>query len=181
MRIEDRKQGQPEARGLRRRCDPHGHLRRIGVGRAGEVVVQIMELPDAGEAGLQHLDIGERGDRLDLIGAQPLQEAVHDLAPSPEAVGRGAAYLSQSRHPALKGVAVKIGQARQRWAIGAFARLARRVRLNRGDLAVVDADAHLARPAGRQQRAVEPDRFTSIRHWTSLLAQTYVYTLIETM
>ena len=144
-------------------------------------MVQVVEFPDPGETGFQHLGIGERGDRLDLVRTQPLQEAVHDLAPGPEAVGRRTAHFGQARHAALEGVAVQIGQSGQRWAIGAFARLAGRLGFDRGDLAIPNAHAHLARPTGRQQRAVEPDRFTSIRHWTSLLAQTYVYTLIETM
>ena len=38
----------------------------VGIGRAVAVVVQVVELADRGEAGLQHLDIELRGDRLDL-------------------------------------------------------------------------------------------------------------------
>jgi hypothetical protein len=44
------------------------HAAAIGVGPAVHVVVQIVKLADGGEAGFQHLHIGERGDRLDVVG-----------------------------------------------------------------------------------------------------------------
>ena len=79
-------------------------------------MVQVVELADRGEAGLQHLDEGEGGDRLDVVGREPVEEAVHDLAPGPEAVGGGPAALGQARHAALEGVAVQVRQARHRGA-----------------------------------------------------------------
>ena len=88
MRIEHRQQRQPDAGLASRRGDPLGHLGDVGIGLPVAVVVQIVELADAGEAGLQHLDIELRGDRLDLVRRHRQREAVHHLAPAPEAVGR---------------------------------------------------------------------------------------------
>ena len=87
------------------------HLAEIGVGPAVDVVVQIVELADGGEAGLQHFQIGEGGDRLDVVGRKALQEVVHHLAPGPEAVGGRTAPLGEPGHAALEGVAMQVRQA----------------------------------------------------------------------
>ena len=69
--------------------DALGHLARSGIGRAVGRVMQIMEFADRGKAGLQHLDIERRGDRLDIVGRQRQRETIHRLAPGPEIVGVG--------------------------------------------------------------------------------------------
>ena len=118
-------------------------------GRAVAVVMQVMELADAGEAGLQHLDIELRGDRLDLVGRHRQREAVHHLAPAPETVGRRPARLGQPGHAALEGVAVQVGHRRNDDRVALVAWLQRQRRRSRHavDLAAFDANADIARPA----------------------------------
>ncbi len=64
------KQGQRDAgfgsRPRYRRC----HLRRIGIAGAVRLMIEIVELADACEAGLQHLDERHRGDRGDVVGRE---------------------------------------------------------------------------------------------------------------
>ena len=55
----------------RRGDDAHRHLADIGVGPAVDIVVQIVEFADGGEARLEHLHIGEGGDRLDVVRREP--------------------------------------------------------------------------------------------------------------
>ena len=45
-----------------------------------------MELAHAREARLEHLNIGLSRDRCDVVGGQPVEEAVHDFPPAPEIV-----------------------------------------------------------------------------------------------
>ena len=109
--VERRQQGQADP-GLRRgRGNARRHLAEIGIGPAVDVVMQIVELGDRREAGFQHLHIGEGRDRLDVIGREPREEAVHHLAPGPEAVGGRPAALGEAGHAALERVAVQVGQA----------------------------------------------------------------------
>jgi hypothetical protein len=74
-------------------------------------VVQVVELGDPAEACLEHLHVGEGGDRLEVVRRDPLDEAVHLLAPGPERIGRGPATLGEPGHGALEGVAVQVRQA----------------------------------------------------------------------
>ena len=67
MGVEDRKQGHANARLPGGGENAPGHLRRRLIGRTVGRVMEIMELGDCGEPGLQHLDIGLRGDRLDVV------------------------------------------------------------------------------------------------------------------
>ena len=94
-----------------------------------------MELGDAGVAGLEHLDVDERGDRLDVLGGQHVEEAVHQLAPGPEAVLARAAPLGHPGHRPLEGVAVQVRHRRQQRAAGEplRRRAAAAPRLDRGD------------------------------------------------
>ena len=71
----------------RRGRDARRHLGKIRVRLAVAIMVQIMELADPREAGLEHFDIELRGHRLDILRLHAEREAVHDLAPGPEAVG----------------------------------------------------------------------------------------------
>ena len=101
--------------------------------------MQIVKLADRGEARFQHLHVGERGDRLDVVGCEPAEEAIHHLAPGPEAVGRRTAALGEPGHAALEGVAVQVGQTRQRDAGDVLGAVARCVCRDRDDGAVRDA------------------------------------------
>ena len=67
MRIKHRQQRQADATRLRGRRDPLGEFAEIRIRRASCIVVDIMKLPNPGEAGLQHLDIGLCGDGLDVV------------------------------------------------------------------------------------------------------------------
>jgi hypothetical protein len=126
-------------------------------------VVQIVELADRGEAGLQHFQIGEGGDRLDVIGRKTLQEVIHHLAPGPEAVAGRTASLGEPGHAALEGVAMHVRQAGNGNAGDAFSTGTRRGLRDRGDGAVGDRDADVARPSGRQQSVVEKELASQIR------------------
>ena len=69
MRVEDGKQGQADAGFLGRGRDARRHLGEIRIRRPVAIVVQVMELADPGEAGLEHFDIKLRGHRLDILWA----------------------------------------------------------------------------------------------------------------
>ena len=58
--------------------------------------MEVMKFGDRAVARLQHLDIGLRGDRFDVVGGRREREAVHGFAPGPEAVGRVAAPFPSS-------------------------------------------------------------------------------------
>ena len=122
--------------------------------------MEIVELADRGEARLQHLHVGEGGDRLDVVGRKPAEETVHHLAPGPEAVGARTAPFGQRGHAALEGVAMQVRQARNGDAGDVLGALARGAGRDRGDDPVGDGDANVARPARRQQRVVE-EQFAS--------------------
>ena len=128
------------------------HLGRIGVAGTGGVVVQVVELADGGEARLQHLHVEPGRDRLDIVGRHPRQEAVHHLAPGPEAVVLRAATLDEARHGALEGVAVHVGHAGHRDAGEALGTGRRRsVGRDGRDVAPLDRDEHVAAPAGLEE------------------------------
>ena len=153
MGVEHRQQRQADA-GLRGGAgDARGELGRVGVGGAVRGVVQIVELGHRGEAGLQHLHVGERGDRLDVVGGEDGEEAVHHLAPGPEI----AAALGQARHAALEGVAVQVGHAGQRDAGEAGGVVRWGAGVDGGDAAVRDGDADVAGPAGGEQGGGEEE------------------------
>ena len=84
----------------------------VRVRRTTEVVMQVVELGNPGEARFEHLHVGLRRDRLEIVRRQPFDEAIHLLTPGPERIGLGAAPFREPRHGALKRVAVQIGQAR---------------------------------------------------------------------
>ncbi len=93
--VEDGQQRQPDPRRRRSRRDAARHLGPVGVGTAVEVVVEVVELADAGEAGFQHLDVGLRRHGLDVLRRHRQGEAVHRVPPAPEAVGAGPADLAR--------------------------------------------------------------------------------------
>ena len=114
VRIKHGKQCQADARLGCGRGDAFRQLRDIGVRLPGGIVMQIVKFAHARETALQHLDIGKRCDGFDFLRRQPVEEAIHDFAPGPEIVAFRSARFGQSRHAALKGVAVDIAKARDR-------------------------------------------------------------------
>lgn len=85
-------------------------------------MVEIVELPDAGEAAFQHFGIGKRGDGVEAFGVQAVDEAVHRLAPGPEAVAALPCPFGEASHGALEGVAVDIGETGEGGAVAFVAR-----------------------------------------------------------
>ena len=108
--IEGRQQRERDAGVGGGRRDASRKLTGIGERHARLVLVQVMKLADAREACLEHLRERERRDRLELLGIDPLDEPIHELAPGPEAVVRGPAALREARDGALEGVTVQVGQ-----------------------------------------------------------------------
>ena len=158
MGIEHGKQGQADARRFGSRDNAPGHLRRVAIARAAHIVMEVVELADPRVARLEHLDIGHRADRLDIVGRQAVEKAVHDFAPAPEIVVPGSAMLGKPRHAALEGMAVDVGKAGQGNRSPLVAGLRRRVRGHGGNQTAGHLDADVIRPAGRQQRGFEPER-----------------------
>jgi hypothetical protein len=123
----------PDARVPRGRDVPLRHLGTVAIGRAVGLVVQVVELRDRGEPVLQQLGVELRGDGLRIFRREAPDEAVHRLAPGPEAVAPGgAAALRPTGHGALEGVGVEVGHARDDMA-GQAARRARRASMRSGD------------------------------------------------
>src|SRR5690606_12828215 len=89
---------------------------------------------------------------LEAVRVQPVQEAVHQLTPAPEAVATGAAHLGQTCHRPLERVAVQVTHPRQYRPQGVITVAPRCVGADRGDPPAHALDAHIACPALRQQR-----------------------------
>ena len=115
--IQHRQQRQPQPGLLRRRRDPPRHLGQIVIGAGGRVV-QIMELGHGGITGLGHFHHHHGGNGLRILGRQAAKEAIHQLAPGPEAViapilQGGPAPLGQPSHRALEGVGMQVDHGGQ--------------------------------------------------------------------
>ena len=109
LRIGDGQQCQADAGGACRRSDPLRQFAEMVIGLAAWLMVHIVKFGNAGIAKLQHLDKGKGGDRLDVLGTQYVEKAVHDFAPRPETVAPGrAACFGKPRHGPLERVAVQI-------------------------------------------------------------------------
>ena len=115
-----------------------------------------MKLAHPRVAAFEHLSERERAHRLHVIRIEPVDEAVHDLAPGPEILRDRPGDLGQPRHGALEGMAVHIGEARQRDPMPLIRGSRRYVLLERRDTPGLDADAHALRPAVREQCGREP-------------------------
>jgi hypothetical protein len=161
----------PDARVPRGRDVPLRHLGTVAIGRAVGLVVQVVELRDRGEPVLQQLGVELRGDGLRIFRREAPDEAVHRLAPGPEAVAPGgAAALRPTGHGALEGVGVEVGHARDDMA-GQAARRARRASMRSGDggdgTCRVHLDHHVAGPAAGQQRMGGEEAVHAARHGRS--------------
>ena len=163
MGVQYREQRQPNAGRVAGGANPRGHLGRIGIGRSVQVMVQVVELADAGEARLQHLDIGLRGDRFGVVGRHRKGETVHRFPPAPEAVDAGAAGLGEAGHATLKRVRMEVRHAGQGDGMPLVARARCAVGDDRGDPAGRQLDPHILQPAATHQRFVEMQS----RHWLS--------------
>ncbi len=118
--------------------------------------MQIVELADPGEAGLQHLHIGLGGDGLDIVGVQPVEKPVHQLAPAPEVVLTGAAVFREPRHAALEGVAVDVAEPREADGVALDARGRRDAGGDVDDQAGIHHELDLLGPGLANQGALEP-------------------------
>ncbi len=158
MGIEAGQQRKTYPAGLSRGDDAPAGLGWVGIARSVRRIVQVVELADAGEARLQHLHVGPRRHRFDVVGRHGREEAIHHLAPGPEAVVVGPAPLHQPRHGALEGMAVHIGDTGH----GNARRSAGRLALAHGrrdgrDGPPVDGDQDVAPPSLFEQRPPNMD------------------------
>ncbi len=162
------------------------HRSGVGIGPPLRIVMHVMKFADAGEAGFQHFDIGQRGDGGEIVGAHAFDEAVHHFAPGPETVVTLPAALGQARHAALKGVAVQIAEAGKRDRMPIVAGQRGCAGFDRCDSACprcesTDRDADIAGPAGGQVRG---GKVKGLRHSHQILfarirglpGSSYVYT-----
>ena len=93
--------------------NPRRHLGRIGIGRAVAVMMQIVELADAGETRFQHLDIEQRRDRLDIFGRhRRARSGTSSRARSRSCLRVSPRISARPGHAALEGVAVQVRHAR---------------------------------------------------------------------
>ena len=113
--------------------------------------MQIVKLAHPGEAALEHFGISQRGNREQVIGAELIDKAVHRRAPGPEAVATRAAPLGATRHAALEGVAVEVGQAGNCHGVAQIAGLRRGIGRHPRKAAIRQLHADSARPATGQQ------------------------------
>ncbi len=168
--VEHRQVGKPDAGLRRRRDDPRRQLGRVGIGRAAALVMEIVELAHRGVAGLQHLQEDQRRDGLDLLGRQPVQEAVHQLAPGPEAVAPRRAPLGHPGHGALEGVAVQVAERRQQRVDAGIAGGGVGAGVDRGDgPAIAEAQPDILRPARGQQG------LSCVNHQTIPVLRAFMY------
>ncbi|MNN65590.1 hypothetical protein D3C81_1811020 [compost metagenome] len=116
--------------------------------------MHVMEFGYRGVAGLEHFDIQLAGDDLQLLRGDLPDQAVHQVAPGPEAVVGVAGDFRQTRHGALEGMRVQVGHAGQQRAGQALGAFGRSTRLDAGHMAIAgDLDTDMAGPARRQQSA----------------------------
>ena len=94
--------------GLRGRRDQRvRHRVRVGVRRPVGLVVQVVELPHAGDPGRDHLAVGRPGQREVGVRVEPLRHGVHLLAPGPE---RPPLALGPPPQRPVERVAVGVGE-----------------------------------------------------------------------
>ena len=77
------------------------------------MTVQVVELTDSRDPGLQHLSEHEPAV-VEVVGGPPLGEAIHLVAPLPEVA---TARLNLSSQQTLEGMTVDVGQAGNRPAL----------------------------------------------------------------
>src|SRR5437879_6521559 len=120
------------------------------------ILVEVVEFTHMREARLEHLGVGERSDRFQLIGVHALHELVHELAPGPEAVIGRPAALCQPSEAALERVAVHIGKTREADGMALVCLRRLDADLHRADAAVGGGEPYAGGPALRQKRRLKP-------------------------
>jgi len=137
-----------------------GQLGQVVVGRATRPMVHIMELAHRGISGLLHLHEHQCRDRLDLVGRQAIDEAIHQVSPGPEAVASRRAILGHARHRALERMRVQIAQRRQQSIDPHIPRQRRRAGLDHGHEPVRELEPHIFCPTRSEQSllCVDHDR-----------------------
>ncbi len=118
-------------------------------------MMQIVEFSDRGVACFEHFHVREGRDRLDVVGRQPREKAVHHLAPRPETVTGRTATFGKPGHAPLERVAMQVGNARHGDMREPHSPLAARIRRDCADDPVLDLKPHGACPAVGEQRMVE--------------------------
>src|SRR5690606_13077778 len=111
--VSDPQKNDFDPHGLRRGPDPQGELVGSVVPPPFRGMVEVVELAHAGDPREGHLEEGDAGDRLHLLGAELEGRAVHLLPPAPEvvALAAGLPRLGPSTDRALEGVAVGVDEA----------------------------------------------------------------------
>ncbi len=156
MRIEHRKQREADSGRAGGGDDAPRKFGRVGKGLAFGIVMHVMEFCDRRVSRFRHFDIDLRGDRLESVGVDAIQERVHRLPPRPEAV------VVRQRRPAgaageraLESMGVHVRHRGNDWTRGPFRPGRIGIRLDAGDHPVVtDDEHHIARPTRGQQRRV---------------------------
>nr|WP_326806883.1 hypothetical protein [Burkholderia pseudomallei] len=164
--IRDGQHRDADARVPRRADHARGQLRGPRIARAVRRVMNVMEFAHRRVAAFQHLDIEPARDRGERVGRDLQREAVHQVAPAPERVGRVRAIFGEPRHRALKRVRVQVRHARQQRPVRARdARGRRRIRAHVDERARrVPAQQHVAPPAAGQIRLLGKQHRIDFRH-----------------
>ncbi|EPZ87428.1 hypothetical protein BURCENK562V_C0919 [Burkholderia cenocepacia K56-2Valvano] len=124
-------------------------LRDLRIARAVLRVMHVVEFAHRRVAALEHLDIQPACNRRERVGRDLQREAVHQVAPAPEAVGGIRAVFGEPRHRALERVRMQVRHAGQHRP-GRACDACRRVGVGRdvGQRAArVPAQQHVAAPA----------------------------------
>jgi len=150
--VEHWQQGQADTAAGGGLADASGQFGGVGVGLAVAVVMHVVEFSYRGVAGLEHFDIQLAGDDFQLLGIDLAHQAVHQVAPGPEAVIGVAGHFRQPGHGPLECMGVQVGHARQQRALEPFRAVCAGVGLDLCQLAVsADFKAYMVGPAIRQQ------------------------------
>ena len=80
----------------------------VGISVSTRLMMHIMEFANGGVPGLLHLHEHKGGNRLHLRRRQPIQKAIHQIAPCPETITTCDPVFSHACHRALEGVAVQV-------------------------------------------------------------------------
>ena len=100
-------QGEPDPGPAGRLGQRLPHLVGVGVGPAGRVVVQVVELAHGGDPGQRHLGVGGGGQLQVAVRVEDRGDLVHQLPPAPEVPP--AAMGAPAQRP-VEGVRVAVGQ-----------------------------------------------------------------------
>jgi hypothetical protein len=147
--------------GRARRVDhARAEFRDLRIARTVLRVMHVMEFAHRRIAALEHLDVQPARDRRERVGRDLQREAVHQVAPAPEAVGGIRAVFGEPRHRALERVRMQVRHAGQHGP-GRARRARRRVGIgaHAGQRAGgVPAQQHVAAPAVGQVCMVREQR-----------------------